>query len=386
MVIVPARNEERSLPSTLDALAAQVDLRGQLLTAGSFEVLLLLNNCTDGSAAAVAEWRRGHAEFRLCVAERTLPRVKAFVGTARRMLMDTAWCRLRMGGGVRGILSTDADTTVARDWVARNLAALQAGADAVGGAIMLKKNELEELPAGVRRAYLRDRRYQRLVAALEDLLDPQEGDPWPRHLEHFGASLACTPEMYERVGGMPAVNPLEDVRFVEALRGAGARLRHDPAVRVYTSARVLGRVKVGLSHQLRIWQRMSEREEEHIVPSAAWHRHRFSTLRGLREVCAGTAGVQGYPAGWRKRLRGAVGLGMDAFLREVDCEELVEQTFRGAGAAEIGDVNRSLEQTVARIAAGRRASQSAWSSAVRAGSGKGGRELLEASVATGGVR
>ena len=117
--------------------------------------------------------------------ERMLAPEDAHVGTARRWLMDTAWRRLEgVAGGV--ILSTDADTLVAPDWVARNLAALDAGADAVGGAIGLRAGEIEAMEAGARRAYVRDRRYQALVARLEDKLDPQPGDPWPRHLEHFG--------------------------------------------------------------------------------------------------------------------------------------------------------------------------------------------------------
>ena len=380
VVIVPARDEEGSVAAALDALAGQMDLLGRPLARESYEVLLLLNNCTDRSPDVAAVWKAAHPEVRLHVAERTLEEHAAFVGTARRMLMDTAWWRLQGAEGVCGILSTDADTTVAGDWVARNLAALEAGADAVGGAIGLKKGELEGLPAGARRAYLRDRRYQRLVAELEHLLDPQENDPWPRHLEHFGASLACTPEVYARAGGMPAVRPLEDVRFVQALRAVGARLRHCPAVRVYTSARVMGRVKVGLSGQLKIWQEMSERGDAHTVPSAAWHRHRFQTIRGLREVCAGRTGVQGYPMAWRGRLRAAVGLGVADFLREVDGEELVEQTFRGCGVGEIAKVNRSLERMVVRVGARRRAAESAWAS-VATTAGPVGTDVLESGEA-----
>ena len=98
---------------------------------------------------------------------------------------------------------------------------------------------------GVREAYRNDRRYQYLIAEMEDWFDPQVGDPWPRHLEHFGASLACTPEVYARAGGMPRLAELEDVAFVDRLRQVDARVRHEPRVVVYTSARLDGRIATG---------------------------------------------------------------------------------------------------------------------------------------------
>ncbi len=366
VVVVPARNEEASLGATLSALAAQVDLTGAPLSWKCYEVLLLLNNCTDDSARAVARWQAENQGMRLHVAERTLDKRKACVGTARRWLMDTAWCRLggrrsdgtgregvgrgTAGGLVQAILSTDSDTLVAPDWVARTMAALGAGADAVGGMIELKPGELEALPAGVRRAYARDRRYQRLVAELEDLLDPQEGDARPRHLQHFGASLACTPEVYALAGGLPALRRLEDVGFVDRLRRVGARLRHDPAVKVYTSSRMKGRVTMGLSGQLKFWQEMITSGEEHTVQSAAWLAHRFRTLARLRGWWAGRE-WRGCPAEWRERVQERLGYGLTLpeFLGEIDCDRLVAETFRGECEGEIGCVIRGLAAAIARV-------------------------------------
>jgi hypothetical protein len=329
VVIVPARDEETSITATLDALGAQVDLHGRPLDPESFEVLLLLNNCTDSTAAVASRWKGDHADITLYLVERTLRPHEAFVGTARRMLMDTAWKRLRGRREVCGILSTDSDTQVSPDWVAQNLAALAAGADAVGGVIGLKEGELQSLPRGVRKAYLRDRRYEQLVAQLEDRLDPQEGDPWPRHLQHFGASLAVTPQAYARAGGMPAVCPLEDVAFVGELRRVGAKLRHQPEVKVYTSSRMHGRVEVGLSGQLKLWKAMSDCGNRHEVQSAAWLAHRFRTLRHLRKEAA----LQGKQAA--------------AYLAEVDCDRIVAETFRGRMHGEITRVNRCLAAMLA---------------------------------------
>ena len=326
VVIVPARNEERTLGATLDSLALQIGLDGAPLPRECFEVILLLNNCSDGSARVACDWTKLHPAVQLHVVERELAPEEAFVGTARRMLMDTAWRRLQRRSEICGILSTDSDTIVREDWVAQNLAALERGADAVGGVIALKDKDLELLPKGVLHAYQRDRRYQSLVAELEDRLDPQDGDRWPRHLEHFGASLACTPDIYARAGGMAAVSLLEDVDFVDRLRRAGARLRHHPDVVVFTSSRMSGRVEVGLSGQLRLWNQMSERNEEHRVQSAEWLAHRFQWLRRLRVE----ANVRGMVAA--------------KYLAEVDCDRLIAESFIGVREGEITDVSRRISR------------------------------------------
>ena len=343
VVVIPARNEEGHILRALDALAAQVDLHGEALPVGAIEVLVLLNNCTDRSGLAVAQWQKRNRQFVLHAVERTLPEKIAHVGTARRWLMDTAWQRLARHDGRKAvILSTDADTVVASDWVAQNLRAIHAGADAVGGVIELMDGDLDSLPSGARTSYLRDREYQALVAELEHWLDPQEGDAWPRHLEHFGASLACTAEIYERSGGLPPVKPLEDVAFVDALRSVGARLRHDLKVVVRTSGRLDGRAEVGLSGQLRIWQQMSESEQPHLVQSSEWLIHRFQRLRDLRRLCVTGESMapQIYPVAWQNRLIDLQrrSLSTNQLLLAIDCERLIYETFRGTLEDEIRSV------------------------------------------------
>ena len=128
------------------------------------------------------------------------------------------------------------------------------------------------------------------------------GDAWPRHLEHFGASLACTPEIYARAGGMPAVAALEDVAFVDRLRRVDARLRHEPGVIVYTSARLDGRIATGLAGQLRCWQQMHTRGKDHVVLSAAYLHHRFDVLQRLRNFY-GTGRAAYTGDRWRQKHR-----------------------------------------------------------------------------------
>ena len=335
VVIIPARNEEQHLPRTLDALRLQVDPAGHPIPPDSFEVILLLNNCTDRSAEVARAYRDSHPNFHLHVAVRSLPPEQAHVGTARRLLMDTAYHRLQRSSFLHpAILSTDGDTVVAPDWLARNLLALEAGADVVGGVIHLFPAELSSLAAnqpGTHLAYQRDRQLQALTAHLESTLDPDPADPWPRHLEHFGASLACTPAIYALSGGLPPVKPLEDVAFIDALRKVGARIRHCPHVHISTSARLDGRAEVGLSGQLRHWQREAEENTPHLVESAEWLEHRFRSLAALRRLneSSGLPALTAWPEPWQDRLRTlhADRLPTPRFLELLDCNALIEQTF-----------------------------------------------------------
>lgn len=277
-VIVPARNEAALLPRALGALARQRGGQGRPLPAARYEVLVLLNNCTDASAAVAARLQSEHPALRLHIAEATLPPGKAHVGTARRLLMDAACRRLGRVGCPRGvILSTDADSAVAPDWIAATLAETAAGADAVGGRVQLIPEEKARLAPHARRLFLLDVGYRRLVEALGDLLDPDPHDPFPRHHQHFGASLAVTASMYARVGGLPALPSDEDVALYRAIRRVDGRFRHSLRVRVRTSARVLGRARHGLADEVQAWT--AARGAEPLVEPAAATARRL-VLRG----------------------------------------------------------------------------------------------------------
>ncbi|WBA41673.1 glycosyltransferase [Hymenobacter canadensis] len=281
-VIIPAKDEASQFPETLAALAAQVDEHGQPLPPGSYEVLVLANNCHDRTAAVVRNFAYSHPLMVVQVAEVVLAAPEAHVGRARRLLMDEACRRLEQTAGSRGIIaSTDADTRVAATWLAATQAEFAAGADAVGGRIY------PEAVAGevcVRRTHLRDARYRLLRARLEALLDPDPADMWPRHHQHFGASLALTVAAYRLVGGLPVVPYLEDEALWQALRSHDLRLRHSPKVCVSTSGRHQGRVEVGLSWQLREWASLLHQQREPYVESGASLAAEWQARRQLRQL------------------------------------------------------------------------------------------------------
>ena len=279
-VVVPVRNEADGIVQTLDALRNQRTLCGNPLHPDLYEVLVLTNNCTDNSWAQVRRYQQQHPEFALCVANITLPPEQAHIGTVRRLLMDEAFRRLQEGGHPQGIIaSTDGDTLVDRHWISQILREIDAGTDAVGGRILTSPT-----PGPARLPHLRDALYRHLLTRIESEIDPCLHDPWPRHFQHFGASLAVTCDAYLRAGRLPVVRYLEDDALVRALHRVDARVRRSTAVRVYTSARMQGRVEVGLSWQLQQWANQQQTGGGHLVENPAVSIRRFQLRHGLRRA------------------------------------------------------------------------------------------------------
>lgn len=203
------------------------------------------------------------------------------------MVMDEACRRLLGASKPKGVIATtDGDTCVADTWVAATLRDIRGGVDAVGGRITINHDELTGGGSRRFRYHLRDVGYRSLVAELESLLDPQPHDPWPRHFQHFGASMAVTAEMYQRVGGLPVRPYLEDVALYQELVRADALIRHSPDVQVTTSAREQGRTAFGFAVQLAEWDAMSRERRPFLVEQAAAIETRILGMRKAREIWA----------------------------------------------------------------------------------------------------
>jgi glycosyltransferase involved in cell wall biosynthesis len=254
-ITVPAKDEEELLPSGLRALAEQKTNTGAPLHHERYEVILLINNTRDRSRQVAEQFQRLYPTFKLHVVERNLNKSHSHNGYVRRLLMDEACRRLEMRpGDGKAILTTDADSQVASNWLSRNQEELRNGAEAVAGRIVIPPWEGALLDPSTQAIQRHDNLYRRLVAWLEDRFDPQDHDPWPRHYQHFGASLAITPRTYRFVGRLPPRRCFEDIAFYQALIRHDVRLRHSNKVRVFTSARLTGRARFGLSSELTSWQ------------------------------------------------------------------------------------------------------------------------------------
>jgi Glycosyl transferase family 2 len=279
VVSVPARDEAKTIAQTVRALCAQVDGAGQPLS--GVQILIVANNCTDDTARRAREAATPGTAIE--VVEADLSPEQANVVGARRLALDLAAQRAGPGGS---LVSTDADTLPEPDWLWQLCAPLRAGMDASAGRILLSPGSRAALPESVRRTYQLDTGYRLGAEALTERLNPQPHDPWPRHHQHFGANLALTVQAYRAVGGVPQVDALEDVALVRALARCDLRLRHTPLARVYTSARLCGRVDLGLSTQLREWCAGPE----------------FWTVPGGPELAALARAEAALRAAWTRRL------------------------------------------------------------------------------------
>ena len=239
VVAIPARNEADRIQACLVALSQQQH--------PPHAVLLLLNNCSD-TTASIAQSLSSNLRFDLHSVSHTFPSAQANAGQARRMAMALAAKR----AGPDGILlTTDADTIVPPDWVRRNRTALLQGADLVCGRAVIDPIEALDIPAHL---HADDARERHLIALLDEIawiVDPDPHDPLPRHTEASGASLAVWVTAFDRVGGVPAVTTGEDRAFMQALQRIDARIRHDPAIEVVVSGRIMGRAEGGMADTIR---------------------------------------------------------------------------------------------------------------------------------------
>ncbi len=245
-VIIPARNEAQNIVKTLEALRLQQDENRAPLNPHLYEVLLLANNCTDTTYETALAYAHQYPQFPLQVAKVQLEKKTAHIGTVRRMLMDEAYRRHAQNGRDGIILSTDGDTEADAQWVAHTLREMSSGCDVVGGRIIAR-----EVASDSKLYYLQDITYRCLSARLEAVIDPLDNDPKSCHFQCFGASLAVRCSAYHRAGRLPVIPFLEDEAFSRALQRVDARVRRSPMVKVYTSSRLCGRVKAGLSIHLK---------------------------------------------------------------------------------------------------------------------------------------
>jgi GT2 family glycosyltransferase len=240
IVAIPVRDEAALIGDCLRALALQQGT-------AKCEILLLVNNSLDGTAE-IARAMQPVLPWRLHVLEHRFAPEDAHAGQARRLAMSKA-AMLTGRGGV--LLTTDADSCVAPDWIESNLAALDCGTDVVCGRACIDPLDALLIPQALHDDDASEVAYGEKLDHIQALLDPDPSDPWPRHAEESGASIAVRWEAFMAAGGVPPVRLAEDRALVDALRRVDARIRHDPDVNVTVSGRTVGRAANGMADTIR---------------------------------------------------------------------------------------------------------------------------------------
>jgi len=205
-VVVPAHNEEDRIGVCLRSLL--VASCCPMLSGEAVVIVVVLDSCTDGTGAIAA-----------AMGVVTVAADARNVGVARARGAAAA-----LRAGARWLCFTDADSTVAPDWVSAQLAL---GCDAVCGTVTV--NDWSEHGPATRAAY-------------EAHYTDADGH---RHIH--GANLGVSSQVYREVGGFRPYACSEDVALVEALRKHGASIAWSAAPRVVTSARRRWRARMSCS-------------------------------------------------------------------------------------------------------------------------------------------
>ena len=243
-VAIPAKNEQDHILACLDAIdraASRVD--------ATVTLVVMANDCTDDTLSLLNQWDGRHAVLAWSAVS-LLPGAR-HAGWARRLALDAAAAVLTDDRDL--LLSTDADTNVAPDWISRTIAHVEAGTDAVAGRALTTRADRAALGRIARRRLDQLGRYYTALDYLRAAGAPTRHDAWPRHYYEGGASIALSLDLYRRIGGAPTPPVAEDRALFDRIRLHGGRIRHPLDVRVFTSCRTAGRAPGGMADAVARW-------------------------------------------------------------------------------------------------------------------------------------
>jgi hypothetical protein len=234
-VVVPARNEEAGIESCLASIG-----RAAAVVAGwgiATFVVVAGDSCTDRTVERADRWLRGGQGNRDGGGDRggTVIRLDARnVGAARQAGMARLLRRYAALPPRRlWLASTDADTVVPCQWLARQVRLAGAGWDAVAGVVAVDAWEGDH-PDGLRGF---ERAYGRRIGHLE-------------HGHVHAANLGLRASAYLEAGGFRPRRCGEDHDLWSRLDHPRLRRLSDPGLRVTTSGRLDGRAAGGFSRDL----------------------------------------------------------------------------------------------------------------------------------------
>ena len=277
---MPAKDEAECIGVCLQALALQTEVAADA-------IVLVINNTTDGTAAIVRALLPV-LPVPVHVIEHEFPPEAASAGAARRMAVERAASMLEGVGAAGVLLTTDADGRVPPDWIAANLHHIGRGAEAVAGRAVLDPVDAALIPPKLHEDDALECAYAAALDEITALIDPDPWDPWPRHSEHSGASIAVTLDAYRRAGGIAAAPLAEDRRFFAAMRRVDARIRHAPEIEVMVSGRTVGRAEGGMADTIRRRLTGPDPYLDDMLEQAAGHLRRVALRARFRRAWRAT--------------------------------------------------------------------------------------------------
>lgn len=217
-IVVPAHDEEELLPSCLAALHEAAGVARARHPGIRVRLVVTADACTDGTPVLAA--LGGAAVVRIAARNVGRARAAGVRAVLRRHRPETLW-----------LATTDADSVVPPQWLARQLEYAEQGWDAVAGTVTVA-DWTGHTPAAARE-------FTRSYGVWRD---------WHPHVH--GANLSFSADAYLAAGGFAPLRTGEDHALIAALQGAGRRVRRAPDLQVVTSARSRYRAPAGFGYRL----------------------------------------------------------------------------------------------------------------------------------------
>jgi glycosyltransferase involved in cell wall biosynthesis len=217
---IPARDEAGTIVACLRSVTAAAAVCSLPVS-----IVVAADGCVDDTAALATLTMSNLPESVVG----TVIRVdRSTAGGARDAACRTALERLAVPVGDAWVATTDADSTVTTDWLARQLTWAESGADGVAGLVRVDRSA----PRWLRR---RARQAQHLLGAGLG------------HPHVYGANLGVRADRWLGAGGFPPISVGEDHALWRTLRAGGAELVAVDDVTVHTSGRLVGRAPDGFA-------------------------------------------------------------------------------------------------------------------------------------------
>lgn len=221
VVLIPARNEEVLLPRCLHSVQAARLRLPQDVTSD----VVVISDCSDDATREVAEKILGESGI-------VLSTDVGVVGSARAIAVEAALKRFNGSKRCCWLANTDADCEVPNDWLLNQLAAADAGYEAVAGIV-----DIDSFAD-----------HKPIVRDLFRLTYTIHSDGTHPHVH--GANLGVRADTYLRAGGWRALATGEEHDLWERLRRGGYQRLSDAKLQVITSGRPIGRAPSGFADAL----------------------------------------------------------------------------------------------------------------------------------------
>lgn len=232
-VVVPIHNERQRLPDAMASLAVAT-----MSTTVPVSLVFVLDACTDDSERI----GRGQSDLSPLAAYHWIPTVHRRASSARSSGVEKVVTETGLLGIAPrdvAVLTTDADTTVPKEWISDHVVRLDSGDDAVAGIVDLERSAES------------DGFYERWRHDYSEHFRRDGSHPHV-HCANLAVRLSCL----NAAGGFGHHERAEDIDLWRRLEATpNIRLRSDHASLVTTSARSDGRVDGGFATALNVLYR-----------------------------------------------------------------------------------------------------------------------------------